>query len=84
VFSLVGGLAVSATLDVNLPAFSAAHLGVLLGARLWRFELLWLPAVQLPLGGAQTAVGGATLSRAMATAFLPLSFSLRVALGPLG
>lgn len=83
VFSLAGGLAASAVLDVNRPAFSAAHLGLLLGARLWRIELLWLPALQVPLGGTQTTVGGATVSRGMATALLPLSFSLRLVLGPL-
>ena len=73
----------SASLDLQAPALSAAHLGLLLGVRLWRFELLWLPALQLPLGGVKTTVAGATVSQAMATTLVPLSFSLRFGFGTL-
>lgn len=81
-FSLLAGLALSATLDTAAPAFSSADLAVVLGVRLWRFELLWQPGLQLPLGSTTRLVADATVVQSMATTLTPLSFSLRFAFGP--
>jgi hypothetical protein len=80
--ALEAGLWASASLDATDPAFSAACLGVALGVQLWRFEVAWAPALQLPLGRSERTAGEVTVTQAMATALVPVSFSLRVALGP--
>jgi hypothetical protein len=73
--SLEGGLSVGATLDVTLPVFSFADVGLLLGVRLWRVDVLWLPAVQVPLG--RTGPTTAGLTRGMALTVAPLAFAVR-------
>lgn len=80
--ALEAGLSASAALDATDPAFSSALLGVVLGVQLWRFEVAWTPALQLPLGRSERAAGEVTVVQAMATGPVPVSFSLRVALGP--
>lgn len=81
-FGLRAGLGLAASLDTVQPTFSAATISAVLGFEVWRFELLWSPGLQLPLGNSSTDVADARVSQGAALGVMPLSFALRVAFGP--
>jgi hypothetical protein len=76
--SLEGGLTLSAAVDVTAPVFSFADVGLLLGVRLWRVDVLWLPSLEVPLGRT-SPTPPASLTQGMALAVVPLGFAARFA-----
>lgn len=76
------GLGLTFSIDAATPARSVGLASAVLGVQLHRVELLWAPGVQFPLGEDARAVGGAQLTARGAVDFVPLSFALRVSIGP--
>jgi hypothetical protein len=80
--SLGAGLAVTGLVDATTPALSSVLVSGALSLQAWRFELLWTPGVQVPLGGERRDAGDVRLTRSMLAGLVPISFALRFSFGP--
>ncbi len=76
------GLGLRAMLDVASPAFSFGVASVPIALRVWRFEVVWSPGLQFPLGATHRDATGVEITQRMAVRFEPVSFALRFDFGP--